>query len=1016
MRLRADPVCVIGPLGGSAVSHRSDADGPTAVPSRPTPCRRRGLGHRPQLARRRWVPAGCGPCSTTSTVREDAWRAVRRGSGPSRPGRGGGHGARPARVAARWAADAAGLDPAELLAAATSTPASASSLRGGPAYPGPVRRRPRPADRSCSTRATPTSSSGPGWPSWAPATAPATATTWRSSWARDLSAAGVAIVSGLALGIDSAAHAGAVDADGRATDRRGRQRPRRRLPPPQRAAVARGGPPRRRAGPSTRSARPPAAWHFPARNRLIAALADVVVVVESHASGRRAAAPSTRPSSATGRSWRCPARCAARPRRAPTSCWPTGRRAAVARDADRRARGARAWSPARAARPPSAGPRPPPATAPCSRPSGWQPVTLDHLVLRTGRTFPDLAAALDRLEPTAGSPTGAAGSSARPRPVGRAPEPATGVERRRSASASGWRARPVPWSRHGSRPVAQRGLRRRRSPRPSPNTVAGLRPRPRRVRRVGRAPRASTVPRRVDRTGAAPLPRLPGHPPLRQAQRRPQGLDAAPLLRLAAPHRRASRSIRPPACRRPSGDGRLPRVLRDDELTVAARRARRPRSTTTRRPSACRDDAVLEILYGSGLRVAELCGLRPDDLDLAGGTVRVWGKGSKQRIVPLSAPAVEAARAVARRRAAPSWSPAESPADAVFLNRRGQRLSTPRRPAHPRPPRGVARRTPTRCATPSPRTCSTGVPTCVPCRRLLGHADLGDDAALHSRHQGTAPERSGCHPPPSLGSSRWTTTTRSAHRTPLVRLQGVGRRQAVREQLILHYSPLVKYVAGRVAVGLPQNVEQSDLVSYGIFGLIDAIEKFDPARGYKFETYAIARIKGAILDELRSIDWVPRSVRAKARALEKAYAKLESQLHRTPDRRGAGRRARPHRRPAPDHARPDLLRRPGRPRRDALGRRRPRRVAHPRRHHRRRRARARWRPTRSRRCATSSPTPSTACPSARRSCSPSTTTRVSRWPRSARCSGVTESRVCQIHTKAVLQLRSRILATEREPA
>jgi RNA polymerase sigma factor for flagellar operon FliA len=104
-----------------------------------------------------------------------------------------------------------------------------------------------------------------------------------------------------------------------------------------------------------------------------------------------------------------------------------------------------------------------------------------------------------------------------------------------------------------------------------------------------------------------------------------------------------------------------------------------------------------------------------------------------------------------------------------------------------------------------------------------------------------------------------------------------------RDQLILHYSPLVKYVAGRVAVGLPQNVDQSDLVSYGIFGLIDAIEKFDLGRGYKFETYAIARIKGAILDELRSIDWVPRSVRAKARALEKAYAKLESELHRTPN-------------------------------------------------------------------------------------------------------------------------------------
>jgi RNA polymerase sigma factor for flagellar operon FliA len=106
--------------------------------------------------------------------------------------------------------------------------------------------------------------------------------------------------------------------------------------------------------------------------------------------------------------------------------------------------------------------------------------------------------------------------------------------------------------------------------------------------------------------------------------------------------------------------------------------------------------------------------------------------------------------------------------------------------------------------------------------------------------------------------------------------------QSVRDALIVHYSPLVKYVAGRVAVGLPQNVDQADLVSYGIFGLIDAIEKFDLERGYKFETYAIARIKGAIIDELRSIDWVPRSVRTKARSLEKAYAKLEAQHHRTP--------------------------------------------------------------------------------------------------------------------------------------
>ncbi|PRY18593.1 RNA polymerase sigma factor WhiG [Kineococcus rhizosphaerae] len=104
----------------------------------------------------------------------------------------------------------------------------------------------------------------------------------------------------------------------------------------------------------------------------------------------------------------------------------------------------------------------------------------------------------------------------------------------------------------------------------------------------------------------------------------------------------------------------------------------------------------------------------------------------------------------------------------------------------------------------------------------------------------------------------------------------------VREKLIMHYSPLVKYVAGRVGVGLPPNIEQADLVSYGIFGLIDAIEKFDIERAIKFETYAISRIRGAIIDELRAIDWIPRSVRSKAREVERTYATLEGELHRTP--------------------------------------------------------------------------------------------------------------------------------------
>ena len=104
-----------------------------------------------------------------------------------------------------------------------------------------------------------------------------------------------------------------------------------------------------------------------------------------------------------------------------------------------------------------------------------------------------------------------------------------------------------------------------------------------------------------------------------------------------------------------------------------------------------------------------------------------------------------------------------------------------------------------------------------------------------------------------------------------------------RDELILNFSPLVKYVAGRLASSLPQTVDTADLISYGIFGLIDAIEKFDLARGIKFETYAIARIKGAIIDELRAMDWVPRSVRSRAREIEQTYVALENELRRVPE-------------------------------------------------------------------------------------------------------------------------------------
>jgi len=104
----------------------------------------------------------------------------------------------------------------------------------------------------------------------------------------------------------------------------------------------------------------------------------------------------------------------------------------------------------------------------------------------------------------------------------------------------------------------------------------------------------------------------------------------------------------------------------------------------------------------------------------------------------------------------------------------------------------------------------------------------------------------------------------------------------VRDRLVLTYAPLVKFVAGRVGAGLPSHVDDEDLISYGLLGLMRAIERFEPEREIKFETYAIPRIRGAIIDELRAMDWVPRSVRGRARDIERAIADLEARLGRAP--------------------------------------------------------------------------------------------------------------------------------------
>ncbi len=104
---------------------------------------------------------------------------------------------------------------------------------------------------------------------------------------------------------------------------------------------------------------------------------------------------------------------------------------------------------------------------------------------------------------------------------------------------------------------------------------------------------------------------------------------------------------------------------------------------------------------------------------------------------------------------------------------------------------------------------------------------------------------------------------------------------AIREYFVGKYAALVKYVAGKISIGMPQNVEFNDLVSYGTFGLLDAIEKYDPTKEVKFKTYAMTRIRGSIFDELRKMDWVPRTVRSKAKDIERIVIELENRMGRT---------------------------------------------------------------------------------------------------------------------------------------
>ncbi len=109
------------------------------------------------------------------------------------------------------------------------------------------------------------------------------------------------------------------------------------------------------------------------------------------------------------------------------------------------------------------------------------------------------------------------------------------------------------------------------------------------------------------------------------------------------------------------------------------------------------------------------------------------------------------------------------------------------------------------------------------------------------------------------------------------------RDAGIRNRLVLQYAPLVKYVAGRVRTRLPDNVDADDLVSDGVLGLMDAIERFEPDRGLSFQTFAVPRIRGAIIDGMRAMDFVPRSVRDKLRTVQRAQLALEERLGRAPD-------------------------------------------------------------------------------------------------------------------------------------
>ena len=358
----------------------------------------------------------------------------------------------------------------------------------------------------------------------------------------------------------------------------------------------------------------------------------------------------------------------------------------------------------------------------------------------------------------------------------------------------------------------------------------------------------------------------------------------------------------------PKRDSRLPRVLGRDE--VAALLDRIPATG----PLEVRDRALFELAYSCGLRADEIV-----SLDLGDARLRLRDRaGDRQGRQDPRGPDRRA------RAAGPAPLPRVAPAT------RSGRPPTSRR-CSSRAAGGACRPSDVRrrlekwvreaavAGRVSPHTLRHSFATHLleggadlrSIQELLGHSSVSttqiytrvEPSRLRKRiRKGSSARLSAAQTGPTLDfepADRMETNVKAVELRELWRRYKDDGDEKARERLVVAYSPLVKFIAGRMASGLPSHVEESDLISYGLLGLIGAIERFDPEREIKFETFAVARVKGAIIDELRSLDWVPRSVRARAREVEKAHAEAGGEAAAGPDRRGDGREARDDRRGVP---------------------------------------------------------------------------------------------------------------------